>query len=116
VVGPRAAPAYLAAVGAASNEAQRGEPLRLRRHVNDADAVRPTDLHDNGVAAKWERKKERPTPVARRAFRGPLQARATERQSGRPCVGPPCTQRVCAVPRSSCQAASCGLIEIYIHF
>ncbi len=29
--------------------------------------------------ARFERKKERPTPVARRALRGPLQARATER-------------------------------------
>jgi hypothetical protein len=35
-----------------------------------------------------ERKKERPTPVARRAVRGPLQARATEGDTRKPQTPP----------------------------
>ncbi len=36
------------------------------------------DLRRTLGSGKKERKKERPTPVARRALRGPLQARATD--------------------------------------
>jgi hypothetical protein len=40
--------------------------------------LRVVEVWEMRVARLLERKKERPTPVARRALRGPLQARATE--------------------------------------